>query len=207
MINFKSKINVFVGVSLMIFLLASCALSPQKENTKINTPLNENRVAIVDKPLNIEQTAQLKAAVDDINNSNIKSAKKILKTLYNSVPSNKNIAANYALVAFKMGDDELVNTILAKDQRSPLSLNILGLQALKDNRPGDAEKFFQKAIQIDDKYAQAHYNLALVHDTYYQDLSSAIKYYQSYLVLTNFEDKKTQQWVEELEASVSRENR
>lgn len=186
----------------MAFLLSNCATSPKKDHTIKNTPLNETQVAFDDRPLTAEQTAQLQASVDYINNDDITSAKKILKALYKVAPSNKNIAANYALVAYKMGDDQLVSTILAKDQRSPLALNILGLQALKSDRPKDADDFFQKAIQVDDKYAQAHYNLALLYDTYYQDLNRAIKYYQAYLVLTNFEDKKIQQWVEELEASV-----
>lgn len=195
-----------VGAGMLSFLLTGCGSSPTKDTASTPIETQTYSTPTTDTPLSSDQKSRLNSAIDMINNEEFKTAHKVLKGLYKKSPSNRDVAANYALSAYKTNNKKLARSILAKDQRSPLAQNLLGMLALESDRPKAADEHFQKAIALDGEYAQAYYNLALVYDTYYQDLSSAIKLYQTYLVLIDFKDIETQKWVKELESSASRGN-
>ena len=63
---------------------------------------------------------------------------------------------------------------------------------------------YRQAIALKEDYALAHYNYALVNDIYFQDMKMAVRHYKRYLELTQNQDKKTADWVLELERNLAK---
>lgn len=202
---YSSITKALLTMSLTVFILASCTSNPVKDTPLRTEPINNHDI-INDAPLSVLHKKALNDAIELINNDDFESAKKSLKVLHDQYPVNNDIAAHYALSAYKTNNRKLANTLLAKNAYSPLAQNLLGIIALEDQRPSDADIYFKKAIELDKKYAQPYYNLAFIYDTYYQDLKGAIELYQTYLLLIDFIDEDTQKWIKSLEQSAARED-
>lgn len=82
--------------------------------------------------------------------------------------------------------------------------NLAGLLAVDQGDYSAAEKSYRTALKLNKHFADAHYNLALLYDMFYQDISQAVEHYQHYLALTQEEDKATSAWVEELKLTLKR---
>ena len=82
--------------------------------------------------------------------------------------------------------------------------NLAGLIAVDQGDYSAAEKSYRTALKLNQHFSDAHYNLALLYDIFYQDISQAVEHYQRYLALTQEEDKATSAWVEELKLTVKR---
>ncbi|WP_347330437.1 tetratricopeptide repeat protein [Marinimicrobium locisalis] len=82
--------------------------------------------------------------------------------------------------------------------------NLAGTLALKRAEVEAAERHFEEALKHNANSADAHYNVALLYDTYYQDLRSAIEHYEAYLALVE-DDERTAQWVRQLQSALERQ--
>ncbi len=202
-----THICVLITVILTL-VLSGCGSTPtQKENKTItkdeSVQTTRKRVHDTLKPL--AQT-QYQMATESINKGEYKQAQKILKKLKKDAPNHPGVLVNLATLAYKQGEFEqaqkLVDNALSLDPKLAYAHNIYGLLATKKGAISQAEKSYQLAIKYDDKYANAYYNLALIFDTYYQDIATAVKYYKAYLVLSGFTDKDTKRWVEQLERTL-----
>jgi len=117
---------------------------------------------------------------------------------------------NLGLVYMKQGHlDKAMknaNTALEKNPKMAQAHNLLGYIETKKGHILEARDHYIKAITFKQDYALAHYNLALLYDTYFQDLAKAIEQYEAYLKLVEHKDKSTADWVEELKRNLARKS-
>lgn len=114
--------------------------------------------------------------------------------------------ANLALAQLRAGNipqatQSAQNAAQLEPQSAPLE-NLLGLINVESGAYKRAEQHYARALQLDPNLANAHYNLALLNDVYYQNIASAIQHYQRYLALINNADPDTEAWVEELKRNL-----
>lgn len=116
--------------------------------------------------------------------------------------------ANLGLVYLRQNqiDKAMKNAQIAlqKNPKMAQAHNLLGYIATKHGKIIQAKEHYIQAITYKQDYALAHYNLALLYDTYFQDLSHAIEHYEHYLKIVEYKDKITADWVEELKRTLAR---
>lgn len=110
--------------------------------------------------------------------------------------------ANLALAQLKTNDipqakQSAANALQLEPQSATLE-NLLGLIDVEDGAYKTAEKHYSRALELNPNLANAHYNLALLNDIYYQNVARAIQHYERYLALINNTDPDTETWVAEL---------
>lgn len=110
--------------------------------------------------------------------------------------------ANLALAQLKTNDisqakQSAANALQLEPQSATLE-NLLGLIDVEDGAYKTAEKHYSRALELNPNMANAHYNLALLNDIYYQNVAKAIQHYERYLALINNADPDTEAWVAEL---------
>jgi tetratricopeptide (TPR) repeat protein len=114
--------------------------------------------------------------------------------------------ANLALAQLRKGDipqarQSANNALQLEPQSAPLE-NLSGLISLEEGAYKAAEQHYARALQLNPNLANAHYNLALLNDIYYQNIAKAIQHYERYLALINNADPDTEAWVEELKRNL-----
>lgn len=194
----------------MVLLLSACAGGPKPKPEPImeNVDKTVATADLVQAEFSALERAQLKEAIENINAGKLNIAKKSLLQLQKNAPKNSLVLSNLAAIAYTENKAEEANTLATKAlsirKDNPQAYNIIGLVAVERGDVRDAEQAYIKALNINNSYANAHFNLALVYDIYYQDVKSAIRHYQAYLALSDFQDKKTLEWVQELERSLEK---
>ena len=91
-----------------------------------------------------------------------------------------------------------LNKALQLNPNQPQALNLLGSIEYNKGNLKTAIDLYLSAIKNKPDYANAHYNLALIYDIYFQDIPKAIEHYKKYLELTDYQDKQTEVWLEQL---------
>ena len=182
-------------------------------NSCSNTPSETRKGAATGKSveLNADEQKFYQDALEAIKSNEAERAIQPLVKISNDHPEHIgawiNLANSYLKVA-KINEAEKATTH-AKNLNSKVAevYNLQGLIAVHKGDYANAEKNYQQALQIKENYPAAHYNLALLYDTYYQDLDRAIVQYDRYLQLNDGTDKKTRGWVDELKQKVKRRNK
>lgn len=184
------------GITAIILAMAGCATSQAPTGGKQPTPLSASENAVYQEAL-----SNMKAGDMDKASAGFK---KVTQShpdfiaawinLASSYYTSKKIAeANSALTQAKN-----INPNLAEVQ------NLTGLLNVEKGEYQAAEKNYLAALALNKDYANAHYNLALVYDIFYQDINKAIPHYERYLALSGNSDKSTLSWVTELKAKLKR---
>lgn len=86
-------------------------------------------------------------------------------------------------------------------KRNPRLAQAHGALGYVSAAQGDMRKaleHYRRAVELKKDYALAHYNIALIHDLYLNDMSTAAAHYRLYLASTPA-DKKTADWLAEIE--------
>ena len=137
-----------------------------------------------------------------MNNRNFNEAKEILTEFTNNRPELAGPYVNLAVIAVENNNKDkaltLVNLALKKNPKLAQALNMLAFLEQEKGDIKQAEIHYKEAIKNKNDYALAHYNLALLYDIYLQDTRNAILHYEQYMKLTNYKDKKTADWLEQL---------
>lgn len=189
----------------ILSLMTACGSNSPKPQTdspeQTSTMLDHPPVSLSE----IDQSA-LQNAKQNIDNGDFKKAENQLKTLGKKYPKDPAVAINLATIQYLIGDYDESNKTLekVKSQSSELPeyFNLRGLLEVKEKKFPEAEKSYLKAISLNDKFANAHYNLALLYDIYYQDIKNAFLHYTQYLSNIDHEDTETKDWVEQLKYSI-----
>jgi tetratricopeptide (TPR) repeat protein len=147
-------------------------------------------------------------ALKCIQDGKFSEAETTLSGLNSASPFSASALANLALVDFKLQKIDSANTYIAqaielKPNQHEYE-NLAGLIAVEKGDFKTAEAHYRNAIAINKQYAYAYYNLALLYDIYYQDINRANENYAQYLLLINHEDKETLAVVEQLKASLNK---
>lgn len=197
-------ILLFLGQAL---LLTSCGggTKPQIETPVSVIPQATQQAGILppDELGNYLQAIQL------IDKQDYESAEKILAKLSRRNTAVAGVWANLAIAHYLQNDADSAETAAKRayelNDNDAEILNLLGLLAVKRGDFKSAEAHYKKAIELESEFANAHYNLALLFDIYYQDIALAYQHYNRYLSLTGGQDKETADWVEQLKYSLERE--
>jgi len=180
----------------MLFL-AGCVSAPPS-STGISQATNKSG-------LNEKYRSEYLRALNALEEKNYKPASVTLNKVMADNPGFVEGWANLALAQLHAGDiqaaKQSVNNALQLDQQAGL-YNLAGLVAAEDGAYKTAEQHYARAIQINPNLANAHYNLALLNDIYYQNITKAIQYYERYLALINDADPDTEAWVQELKRNL-----
>jgi len=184
-----------------LLLLSGCAAPPQQTQHTEGKPGSEKST----HNTAIEDVAKYANALGDIKANRLTQAQTALNTLADKHPELAGPWANLALIDIKNNDyakaREHLDKALARDANMAQAYNLLGYVDKKQGKISQAMDDYTKAIAKKPDYALAHFNLALLYDIYLQDIPNAVRHYKRYLELTGNQDKKTVEWVKELESS------
>lgn len=135
-------------------------------------------------------------------------AEQRLTPLARQYPDLAEVALNLALAQYHQQQyEQALQSLQPLLQRSPsfaAAHNLAGLIAVHQGRFRDAEQHYQQALAVDAHYPNALYNLALLHDVYFQQVAEAVVYYERYMVHVE-EDQETLNWLEHLRFSLGGE--
>lgn len=155
-----------------------------------------------------DETDTYQRAITALNHSQLEAAEKELKKLSKSRPEFAGPWINLALIDIKKGNFDGAYQNLSKAlERNPKMHQALNARGYVEFARGNVNKAvadFRQAFFVKENYALAHYNYALVHDIYFQEMKVAVRHYKRYLELTNNQDKKTADWVVELERNLAK---
>lgn len=174
-----------------MLLLSGCAQYPQQRPPDYKPDISRGDIT------------NFKKAVDSLKNNETIKAETMLKELTSDNPEISGPWVNLGLIYYKMNQyfkSELaINNALKLNPHNPYALNLSGILARKKGDIQLAHSLYTKAIKHKNNYAIVHYNLALLYDIYFQDLSTASRHYRKYLALINGKDKHTVDWLEQIQ--------
>lgn len=195
-VRFRRFIGPCVSIILCLFLFA-CGSSPQKSQS---TATLDGAVFIDDV-----NKALFDQALASLAKNEFKSAEKDLKILLTRRDDIAEVWVNYALSLYHQKKyDELESALKAiQDNKlsTPQSNLLSGIEAVRKGQFQQANTYYSRSVKQDPTYAQAWYNLGLLHDVYLQDVASAIGFYEKYLALVP-EDQQAKDWLEHLRFSL-----
>jgi len=192
------------ALPILFLILAGCTALPRHETGADGPTGAPTLSSSADK-----EVAQYRDAISALNNSQLEFAQAELQRITRNRPELAGPWINLALIDIRKNDIEGARKNVAKalerNPKMPQAFNLRGFVELSRGNVIKAADDYRHAIALKEDYAIAHYNLALIHDIYFQDLKVAARHYKRYLELTNNQDKKTAEWVIELERQLSKE--
>jgi len=184
-------------------LLTGCAGTPNS----VDIDNNLQKKAEQDAQAEIDaRNPDMSAAINALNDGKPIVAKALLLGLTQRFPLAAKPWVNVGLISVRRGDldraQQAAEKALELQPEIAVAEYLLGLIAHKKNDAPKALTHYLAELEKDEQHAHSHYNLALLYDTYYQDLDRAVFHYRRYLVLIQDEDEATLSWVKELESQL-----
>ena len=182
-------------------LLTGCAGTPNNIDNTLQQKAEQDAQAEIDA-----RNPDMSAAINALNDGKPIVAKALLLGLTQRFPLAAKPWVNVGLISFRRGDldraQQAAEKALELQPEITVAEYLLGLIAHKKNDAPKALTHYLAELEKDEQHAHSHYNLALLYDTYYQDLDKAIFHYQRYLALIPDDDEATSSWVKELESQL-----
>ena len=154
------------------------------------------------EPLDLDQLAY-EQAIAALKNGATEQALTLLTRLSLDAPDMPRLFTNLGLSHFRLHQAELAEQAfqqaIARNPDDAVAHNHLGILQRRQGRFEDALLEYQRAIEIDSKYARAHLNLGILFDLYLQDLEKALQQYRRYLDLTSEENAQVAGWIVDIE--------
>ena len=97
---------------------------------------------------------------------------------------------------------EQIEESIFKNGRNYYSINLKGVILKSLGKFSDAQKAYNKAIDIYPPYSNSHLNLGVLADLYLGQPELALREYKIYMSLTSNQDKKVEKWVVEVERRI-----
>lgn len=162
-----------------------------------------------------EQVKQANSARSDYNRAlaemrkgNLDSAEARFKKLSEQYPLLSGPIVNQAIILRKKGQTQEAYDLLQKSilqhGKNPRLLNELGVLSRQLGKFRQAQVSYESAIRIDERYAAAHYNLAVLADLYLHDPALALQEFETYQTLIPEPDKTVSGWIIELQRRAAR---
>jgi tetratricopeptide (TPR) repeat protein len=197
----------FFSILVLTIIVAGCETSGEK-STSIRPHTEEPQPT--ENILNERDLASYSLAKAYINQEKTSLAENTLVFLVKKHPNNSDIWLNLATCYFIQGKlqqaDEATNKALQLNNTIPETHNLMGLIAVENKQFKKAETEYLLALTLNNDFANAHYNTALLYDIYFQNIKKALYHYTQYLTLIPSDDIRTRDWVNQLKASLAREN-
>lgn len=194
------------GAVALALLLAGCAGTARQPTPTAGAATDDTAAATAEREI-----ALFQQAITALNQQQLDRAEADLTAITRTRPELAGPWVNLALLHARKKDfaaaQAYVAKALARNPRLAQAHNVAGYLEAANGNVGKAVAHYQKAIELKADYALAHYNMALLNDIYLHDIPTAVQHYKRYLQLTNFQDKKTADWVAELERSLAKGER
>jgi Flp pilus assembly protein TadD len=88
------------------------------------------------------------------------------------------------------------------NSQNPYAHNALGLTLREQGRFAESRASYERAIELDPKYARAHFNLGVLAELYLQDMKLALQHFRAYQSLQRQQDQTVANWIADLERRV-----
>lgn len=194
------RFRICSSLITLLFIAGCSTQAPIEQATK---PATGNQTS-----LSPAETKTYQEALVRVEQGEPGKALKALDKLAQAHPGQAGLWLNLAIAYYQDAklDEALaaLSRAQALDNKIPAVHNLAGLIAVDQGDYKSAESHYVTAIKLDQNFAAAHYNLALLYDIFYQDIRPAVEHYQHYLTLIKEEDKETSLWVEELKMTLKR---
>jgi len=191
---------------IALLLLAGCAGTSSKvdDSEAVLKSVQDAQQAEIDM-----RNPDMSAAIAALNDGKLVVAKAIFLGLTQRYPLAAKPWANIGLISFRRGEwdraQQSAEKALELQPEIAVADYLLGMLAYKKNDAPKALVHYLAALEKDPQHAHSHYNLALLYDTYYQDIEKAVFHYRRYLELSTSDDEATLAWVKELESQFAPE--
>lgn len=194
---------------ILTAFLGGCASDPASVTPDRDASTAGNETKTAQAPgSSAQEIALYRRAITELNNNELDKAEISFLEMVKLQPDLAGPWANLALLYImqKKYDkaEKHIQEALNRNTKMAQALNMAGYLAEKKNQINKARNFYEQAISSKPDYAIAHYNLALVHDVYLQNLAKAVEHYERYLSLIKHEDIKTREWVQELKRNLDK---
>lgn len=180
-------------LAIMVLLLAGCAGGPGNVADQKVSPAGAVNVAEPDMSMAIAALKENKPQLAEV----------LLRDLIQRHPQAAIPWVNMGLINFRRGQWDLAQKAaqraLELQPQTAAADYLLGLIAHQQEDAPQAQQHYLSALGKDQQHAHTHYNLALLYDTYFQNVEKALHHYRRYLELITYEDEKTRSWLNELE--------
>jgi Flp pilus assembly protein TadD len=172
--------------------------SSDKATTSADEPITEPEP----EPMDLNQQAY-EQAIAALKTGATEQALTLLTRLSLDAPDKPRLFTNLGLTHFRLHQAELAEQAfqqaIARNPDDAVAHNHLGIIQRQQGRFQDALLEYQRAIEIDSRYARAHLNLGILFDLYLQDLEKALQQYRKYLDLTSEENAQVAGWIVDIE--------
>ncbi len=179
----------------MMVLLAGCAGGPQSVD---KGEVQQGSASAVEPDMS--------AAIIALKDDKPLAAEALLRGLIQRHPQAAMPWVNVGLINFRDGEwdqaQKAAERALELQPQIAAAEYLLGLIAHQQEDAPKAQQFYLSALAKNRQHAHTHYNLALLYDTYFQDIEKAAHHYRRYLELIPGEDEITQSWLHELEGQL-----
>lgn len=186
-----------LGAIALAFLIGGCASRPPTETQPVGVDSGSYDVD-ADREL-----ASFQSALGSMNQNQLNEAANRFRAIAKSRPELAGPWANLAIVDIRQGRlDEAAKNAAEALKRNPRLAQAHGVLGYVSATQGDVRKaleHYRRAVEVKKDYAVAHYNIALISDLYLNDMATAARHYRLYLSATDGSDKKTADWLAEIE--------
>lgn len=142
-------------------------------------------------------------AIDLMKNGDLDDAFRQFRDIALNYPELAGPVVNQAIILRKQGKVEDAYDLLQESSGrindNPFLFNELGLVCRKLGKFKQSKASYQSAIKIDNRFPDAHYNLAILADLYLHQPDLALQEFQVYQTLISTPDKTVAGWIKELE--------
>jgi tetratricopeptide (TPR) repeat protein len=207
-----------IAVLLAVTLLAACQSVPKpgpettlpESRTAVQTDTDGSATELATTPAVEPQPAPIDLdqlayndAIAALKEGDAKTAEILLTRLATDGAEKPWLYTNLGLAQFHLQHYELAEDAfrqaLARDADDAVALNHIGILERRKGNFENALQAYQRAIEIDAKYARVHLNLGILFDLYLQDLEKALQHYRLYQTLTNDENEQVAGWIVDIE--------
>jgi len=216
MLKFSSQTIALVAAALLTACQGVPQPAPQSQPAEVAetaqqpaTPVAE--VAVPGEPEPIEFHEQLYGqALAALKSGETEEALVLLTQLSQDTPDKPRLFTNLGLAHLQLQQSELAEQAfgkaIARNPEDAVAYNHLGILQRRKGLFQEALIQYQRAIEIDSKYAGAHFNLGILFDLYLQDLEKALQQYRKYLDLTSEENTEVAGWITDIERRLKSTN-
>lgn len=211
-----------LSLLLLALLVAGCSSTGRKpavDNVVVVKPVREQVAAPVAAasasehvtmvPATAEVQAQAPAALNDyftaislMRQNKLDDALIVLQGISGQYPQLSGPLVNEGLIYLRqerwMEAIDMFDRALKINVQNPYAWNLRGVALREVGHFAEARASYQRALDLDPKYAKAHFNMGVLADIYLQDLPVALRHYEQYQSLQKKPDQAVGNWIADL---------